>query len=578
MKKLFLINVLLLVIMSLSCTKQKGGNVKELNLISPSKIAGYDPVQASDMYQTLEIGKVYEGLYEYHPTKRPYELIPNLAESMPEVSQDGLTYTFKIKKGVRFHDDKAFPEGKGRELKAQDFVYSFKRLADPKLMTKGWWLFEDKLVGVNEWRAKYLKQESTNYDEAIEGIKALDDYTFQLKLVRPYPQLMYALAMPYTVAVPKEAVDFYKNEFLNHPVGTGPFTLPNFDQSNTIVYLKNPNYREKYFPSEDPKLSKQKVPMLDRIVVHVMTESQPRWLNFDKAKMDVLELPKDNYDQALDKNGKLSKYLSDKGVKLEAQPMLDVTFYAFNHDDPLFKNNPKLRQAMSLADDRVRTNNLFYVGTGMIAHGVIPPGLAGFDPNFKNPYVEYNVQKAKELLKEAGFPEGKGLPEITVQTTNDTVSRQMLELFIKCMSDIGIKVKIGSNTWPELVNKVTKRQYQMYTMAWHADYPDAENFLSLLYCPNQSPGSNGSNYCNPKYDALFKKVSVMPDSPERTKMYAEINQMVSLDVPWIFGFHRTKQYLSQGWVKNFAYTEYFQHLFQYLDVDLEKKKELSSKF
>lgn len=578
MKTILLINVLTLLFSALSCTKQKDENVKELKLISPSKIAGYDPVQASDMYQTLEIGKVYEGLYEFHPTKRPYVVHPNLAESMPEISKDGLTYTFKIKKGVLFHDDKAFPNGKGRELKAQDFVYSFKRLADPKLMTKGWWLFEDKLAGANEWRAKYLKADKTNYDEEIEGIKALDDYTFQLKLIKPYPQMMYALAMPYTVAVAKEAVDFYGNEFLNHPVGTGPFILPKFDQSNTIVYLKNPNYREKYFPSEDPNLAKQRVPMLDRIVVYIMTEAQPRWLNFDKAKVDVLELPKDNFDQALNKDRTLAKPLADRGVKLDAEPMLDVTFYAFNHEDPLFKNNPKLRQAMSLAYDRVRSNDLFYVGTGMIAHGVIPPGLAGFDPDFKNPFVEYNVEKAKQLLKEAGFPNGKGLPEITVQTTNNTDSRQMLELFTKCMGDIGIKVKIGANTWPELVNKVTKRQFQMYTMAWHADYPDAENFLSLLYCPNQSPGSNGANYCNSKYDELFRKASVMQESPERAKKYAEINQMVSLDVPWLFGFHRTKQYLSHGWVKNFAYTEYFQHLFQYLDIDLAKKKELSSKF
>ena len=578
MKITFLVNVLLLIITALSCTKQKDSNAKVLNLISPSKIAGYDPVQASDMYQTLEIGKVYEGLFEFHPTKRPYELHPNLAEGMPSISKDGLTYTFKIKKGVLFHDDKAFPNGKGRELKAQDFVYSFKRLADPKLMTKGWWLFEDKLAGVNEWRDKNTKSDKTDYDAAIEGIKAIDDYTFELKLLRPYPQLMYALAMPYTVAVAKEVVDHYGKEFLNHPVGTGPFILPKFDQSNTIVYLKNPNYREKYFPSDDPALAKQRVPMLESIVVHILIEAQPRWLNFNKAKFDVLELPKDNFDQALNKDGTLADELVKKGVTLDSEPMLDVTFYAFNHEDPLFKNNLKLRQAMSLAYDRDRSNRLFYVGTGMIAHGVIPPGLGGFDPNFKNPYVEYNVEKAKQLLKEAGYPEGKGLPEITVQTTSSTDSRQMLEHFIKCMSDIGIKVKMGSNSWPELVNKVTKRQFQIYTMAWHGDYPDAENFLSLLYCPNQSPGSNGANYCNKKFDELFKKATLMQDSPERSKLYSEINQMVSVDVPWIFGFHRKKQYLTQGWVKNFAYTEYFQHLFQYLDVDTEKKKELSSKF
>ncbi len=562
----------------ISCTRQKDDKLKELNLISAAKVAGFDPALAGDIYQSHEMGKVFEGLYEYHPTKRPYELVPALAEALPEVSADQLTYTFRIRKGVFFHDDKCFPGGKGRELKASDFVYSLKRLADPKVMSKGWWLFDGKLAGVEQWRQQASASGAADYAAAVEGIKALDDYTLQLKLLRPYPQLMYSLAMTFTVAVAKEAVDFYKDQFLNHPVGTGPFVLPEFTQSNTIVYNRNPNYREKYFPSEDPALAKQRVPFVDRIVVHVLPEAQPRWLNFNKAKVDVLELPKDNFEQALTKDLTLTEEMKQKGVNYAAEPMLDVTFYAFNHDDPLFKKNLKLRQAMSLGYDRVRSNALFYNSTALTAQGPIPPGLGGYDPTFKNPYVEYDVAKAKELLKEAGYPGGKGLPEITVQTTNNTDSRQMLEFFTKSMADIGIRIKIGANTWPELVNKVSKRQYQIYTMAWHGDYPDAENFLAILHCPNQAPGSNGANYCNPQFDELFLKASVLQDSPERTKSYQELNRMAALDVPWIFGVHRTRQYLSQGWVKNFGYTEYFQHLYQYLDVDLEKKKELSAKF
>jgi oligopeptide transport system substrate-binding protein len=570
--------IVLLLSVAVSCTKQKNDSLKELNLISVSKIAGYDPIQASDYYQTQEIGKVYEGLYEYHPTKRPYELVAALAESMPEVSQDQLTYTFKIRKGVYFHDDKCFPSAKGRELKAQDFEYSFKRLADPKLVSKGWWLFEGKLAGVEAWRQKFSKADKTDYAQVVEGIRSLDDNTFQLKLVKPFPQLMYGLAMPFTVAVPKEAVEHYGPEFLNHPVGTGPFILPNFDQSNLITYLKNPNYREKYYPSDDPQFSGRKVPFLDRINVHILVESQPRWLNFTKAKMDVIELPKDNYEQALTKERGLNDELKAKGIFHSSNPLLDVTFYAFNHEDPLFKNNVKLRQAMSLAFDRKRMNDLFYVGTGMLANGVIPPGLAGFDPNFKNPFIEFDLVKAKQLLKDAGYPEGKGLPEIVVETVSSTQERQMMELFTKNMKDIGINVRPNFNTWPELVNKMNKKQFMIYTMAWHADYPDAENYLGLLYCPNKTPGSNGSNYCNSKYDEMFRKVAVMPDSPERTKLYAQMNKMIALEVPWMLGLHRTKEYLSQGWVKNFVYSEYFNHLYQYLDVDMEKKKELSKKF
>ncbi len=559
------------------CTKTKTYDTKELYLISPSKVSGYDPIMASDMYSANEIGKVYEGLYEFHPFIRPYELMPNLAESLPEVSKDGLTYTITLKKGVLFHDDPAFEGGKGREMKAQDFVYSWMRLADPKLQSKGWWLFDGKIAGLNEWRDKHVKSEKTDYSEKIEGLKAVDDYTLQVKLVKPYPQFLYATVMPYAFVVPQEAVTHYGKEFLNHTVGTGPFLLGTYDNSNKMIYTKNPNFRKKPYPKDELAAKGVTVPLVEKITVYVIPESQPKWLSFQKANVDLIEIPKDNFDQAV-VNGGLSQELKDKGISMTSAPMLDVTFYAFNHEDPLFKNNVKLRQAMSLAYNRAESNKLFYNNTALQAHGVIPPGLGGYREDFKNPYVEHNIEKAKQLLAEAGYPGGKGLPEITVQTTNETVSRQMLEFFTKSMADIGIKIKIGTNSWPELVNKVSKKQHQMYTMAWGADYPDAENFLSLLYCPNQSPGSNGSNYCNPKFDEMFKKATTMQESPERNALYQQINEMVSQEVPWIFGFHRTRYYLTHKWLENFQYMEFNHTQFQYLGIDLDSKKELSSKF
>jgi oligopeptide transport system substrate-binding protein len=552
-----------------SCTRDKKLDDKHLHLISPSKVSGYDPIQASDMYSTNEIGKVYEGLYEFHPVKRPYELMPNLAENLPQVSEDGLTYTFKILQGVLFHDDPAFKDGVGRELKAADFIYSFKRLADPKLMSKGWWMFDDKIVGLNEWRQK------PDYNANISGFNLIDDYTFSVTLKRPFPQFLYALVMPYGFVVAQEAVEYYGKEFLNHPVGTGPFILPQYTQSNKIIYTKNPKFREKYFPGKEKK---ERIPLVDKITVHVILEAQPRWLSFQKAKIDLLGIPKDNFDQAVDENFKLVPELSDKGVNLSWTPMLDVTFYAFNHEDPLFKNNPKLRQAMSMAYKRDESNKIFYNNTALVAQGIIPPGLGGHRKEFENPYVKYDLQKAKKLLAEAGYPEGKGLPQITLETTSETTSRQGAEFFAKSMADIGIKIKAGTNSWPELVNKVSKKQHQMYTMAWGADYPDAENFLSLLYCPNKSPGSNGSNYCNPKFDALFKKSTMMQESPERSALYQELNEWVSQEVPWILGFHRTNFYLNHSWLENFQIMEFNHTQFQYLGVDLKEKKKAIKKF
>jgi oligopeptide transport system substrate-binding protein len=575
-----------MLILSWGCSKERNFDERELHLISPEKIAGFDPIHASDMYSGNETGKVYEGLYEFHPLKRPYELMPNLAESLPSVSEDGLTYTFKMKKGVLFHDSPAFKDGKGRELKSDDVLFSIKRLADPKLQAKGWWLFDDKIVGLNEWKDKNNSLPATDYSEEIEGLKKIDDYTIAIKLKKPYPQFLYALAMPYSFIVAKEAVEHFGKEFLNHPVGTGPFILPVFEQNNRIVYTKNPTFREKFYPTEgeegDDKLGLladggKRIPLVDKMVVDIIVESQPKWLSFQKAKADLLEIPKDNFDTAVLGGKELSPELKSKGIRLFANAQLDVTFFAFNHDDPIFKNK-KLRQAMSLAWNREEANKLFYNSAAVEAQSVIPPGLGGYRKEFKNPFVKFDLDLAKKTLAEAGYPNGKGLPAITIQTRNETVSRQIIEHFAKNLEKIGVVIKVGMNTWPELVNKVTKRQHQMYTMAWGADYPDAENFLGLLHCPNQSPGSNGSNYCNPDFDNLFKSATILQDGQERNALYEKMNEMIAIENPWIFGFHRTKFYLSQAWLKNYKFMEFNHSQFQYLNVDLEVKKELSKKF
>jgi ABC-type transport system substrate-binding protein len=568
------------------CSKENSFDEREINLISPEKISGFDPINASDKYSANEAGKVYEGLFEFHPLKRPYELIPNLAEGLPVVSLDGLNYTFKLRKGVYFHDSPVFKQNIGRELKAQDVIFSIKRLADPKLNAKGWWILDDRLVGLSEWRIKNSKNEKTNYEEEIEGLKVLDDYNLQIKLTKPYPQFLYALAMPYTFVVAREAVEFYGKEFLNYPVGTGAFVLPKFEQSSMITYFRNPKFREKLYPSEgeegDDKLglladAGKKIPLVDKINVHVMVESQPKWLSFMKAKNDLLEVKDVNIQQSISPDRTLKSDHKEKGIRLVMKPMLDVTYFAFNHEEPIFKNK-KLRQAMNLAFDRASYNRLFHENTAFEAQGPIPPGLGGQKKEFKNPYLKYDVELAKKYLAEAGFPGGKGLPTIVVQTRSDTVSRQQVEFFEKCMEKIGINIDIGMNTWPELVNKVTKKQHQMYTMAWGADYPDAENFLGLLYCPNQAPGSNGANYCNPEFDTIFKQATVMQDSPERTDLYEKLNEMIAFDVPWILGFHRTDIYLTQAWLKNFKHMEFNHSQFQYLNVDLEVKKQLLNKF
>lgn len=569
-----------------SCTKTQNFDEKVLNLVAVERIKGFDPIQANDLYSSNEIARVYDGLYQYHYLKRPYELEPNLAASMPEVSKDGLTYKIQIKKGVLFHDDIGFKDSVGREVKAQDFVYSIKRLADAHNQSTGWWMLEGKLKGLDEWRQKYSKESKADYDEVIEGVQALDDYTIQFKLNAPFPQFVYALAMPFTYVVAKEIVDYYGKEFVNHPVGTGAFITQKFISSNRIVYDKNPKYRDDFYPTEgeagdkDKGLLKhagQKLPLVDKIIVNIQYESQPRWLAFEKGRADYLAIPKDNFDQVVTPDKGITDAFAKKGILLEITPDLDVTFIAFNHDNDLFKNNKKLRQAMSLAYDVSATNTLFYNNTAIPAQSLIPPGIAGHDEKFENPYAQFDLEKAKALLAEAGYPEGKGLPVIRYETVANTTSRQMAEFFKTQMSRIGINVEINSNTWPELQKKVSTRQHMMYGMGWGADYPDAENFLSLLYGPNASPGSNGSNYNNPEFNKIFEQAKVLQHSPERTALYDKLNKMAAEETPWIFGVHRTSFVVKHSWLENFKFTTFDHGIAKFLSVDLEKKKEIYPK-
>lgn len=583
-KSILLLGILVL---GVSCTKKDNFKEKVLNLTVAAKIKGLDPVNTGDTYSSNEVARVYEGLLQYHYLKRPYELIPNLAAEMPKVSEDGLTYTFKIRKGVKFHDNKCFPNGKGRELRASDFVYSIQRMADARNVSVGWWLLDEKIVGLNEWRERNKSAEKTNYDDLdIPGLKALDNYTLQFKLKQPYPQFLYSLAMSYTYAVPREAVEFYGKEFLNNPVGTGPYITGTFTQTNTLKYEANPNYRDMFYPSEGAPGDKEKgllesagkkLPLVKKIVVNILPEDQPRWLAFRKGKSDFNGIPKDNFESTVTPDKGLSEEFIKQGVELEITPDLDITYIVFNHDDPLFKDNVKLKRAMSLAYDNTEANKLFYNNTGIEAQTPIPPGIGGYDENYKNPYMQYDLEKAKKLLAEAGYPNGEGLPEITYDTLSKTVSRQMAESFQKNMAAIGVKIKINTNTWPQLTQKVKKRKAQMYGMAWLGDYPDAENFLQLIYGPNQSPGPNGANFDVPEFNKEFAIVTKMQPGSERAERYAKLAQKFSEQVPWILGVHRTSFVLKHSWLKNYKFSTFNYGNVKYWDIDLKKKKDMMSK-
>ncbi|AUN99107.1 hypothetical protein C0V70_13555 [Bacteriovorax stolpii] len=583
LKKLITIIVLSSAVFVSSCSKKPNLTERVLNVTAPSDIKGFDPMMASDVGSAAQIAKIYEGLLTYHWLKLPYELIPNLAEEMPTISKDGMTYTFKIKKGIFFQDDASFPNGKGRELTAMDFVYSIKRHADAKNQSTGWWLFDGKIQGLNEWREKYAKLPTVNYDDEVEGLKALDKYTLQFKLAKVFPQFLYALAMPFSYVVAKEAVDKYGKEFINHPVGTGPYVLPVFDQGKRLVFTKNPTFREKFFPTEaSPEFKHmlvdagKKLPFLDKIVVDVMVESQPAWLKFNKGEVDYLSIPKDNFSATIVDN-KLSPSMTEKGISLAITPALDVYFYGFNFDYKIFQNI-NLRKAMSLAFDQAMMNKLFYNNTGVPAESSAPPGVAGNIPGFKNPWKGPSLELARQMLAQAGYPDGKGLPEITLDTFSSTSARQKAEFFQKQMEKIGIKIKVVTNLNPELQAKIKKRSVMMIDYGWIGDYPDTENFLQIFYGPNSAPGANSANYNNPVFNKMYEVVAKMQDSPARTKLYEEANKFLADDVVAIFTVHTQSYMLQQKWVRNYHDSDFIFDFHQYINVDLKEKAEWMKKF
>ena len=558
---------------------------KVLETAIENQVNTMDPAYAKDDYSQNEVAKVYEGLLEYHYLKRPYELVPNLAAAMPTVSDDQLVYTFQVQQGIKFHDDSCFPEGKGRELTAQDFVYTFQRLADPKVQSTGFWLIDGKLKGLNEWRQKYEGASNVDYTEEIAGLRALDKYTLQFTLTQPWPQFLNALANPHLFVVPQEAVQHYGPEFMNHPVGTGPFSMKQFSaQANKLVFYKNPTFREKLFPQEAAEKYKyllrnagKQLPLLDSIEAHIMLEGRPRDLKFQAGELDYTEIPNDNLDIIPAKE--LTPAMKSKGIKLEYTPSINIHYVAFNHLNKLFKDNPKLRQAMSMALDRKEFNELFYSGLSAPAASIVPPGIVGHRADYESPY-HYDLEKAKQYLAEAGYPGGKGLPKITLDVGDRTISRQMGEYFQRSMAKIGIKIEVIPNPFPELHKKVRHTKSTMlFSLTWVGDYPDAENFLQILYGPNKAPGSNGSNFDNPKFNELFEKAVVMQDSPQKRALYEQLNQMAAEQVPLIYLIHPVRYVMYHSWLQNYVLAPNFVRATdQYLDIDVEKKKALKANF
>ncbi|MGA2680031.1 MAG: ABC transporter substrate-binding protein [Sedimentisphaerales bacterium] len=560
------------------------------------KVKTFNPADIGDNISEAVADEIFEMLYGYHYLKRPYQIVPVLAADMPAVSDDGLTYTIKIKKGVFFADDRCFKNGKGRELNAGDFVFAWKRLADIKMLSSNWWVFEDRIVGLDEFREytkSCAKPEDVNYSRPVEGLNAADDDTLVIKLKRPWPQILYLLAYISTAPIAKEAVDCYGKDIDSHPVGTGAFKLKAWDRGSYIEMVKNPTYRGEPYPSEGEPGDREAglladagktMPFVDRIVWRIVPEDQPRWLLFEKGDIDITSIPKDNYGQAIAPGRELTPEMKERNIKLTTIREAATFYIGFNMEDPVLGKNKPLRLVISCAFDREKWIELFFNGRGDVAFGFIPPCMTGYDPNIRQiSKTEYNPEKARRLIAEAEKFNGGPLPEfkLTMQGT-DTTFRQMGQFLKRSLEEIGLKVEAEYLDWPTYLEKLRTKGLQIYQCGWIADYPDVESFLQIFYS-RRAPWPNETCYSNREYDSIFEQAALMNDSPRRTELYREAERIVVEDAPCAFLFHRIFYVMHHDWVSNLKPNAYRPDCFgygfsKYYRIDVAKRAEYQKKY
>lgn len=529
-----------------------------------AKVRGLDPGDIGDTTSSDVASQMFECLYQYHYLKRPYELIPSLAESMPSVSDDGLTYTIKIKKGVYFTDDACFKNGKGRELVAGDFAFAWRRIADIKYLSKNWWIFDNKIVGLDEFRRhtkSCQKAADVDYSEPVEGLQTPDNYTLVIKLKKPWPQIVYLLAHLPTAPMAKEAVEYYGKDIINHPVGTGPYKLKRWHRGSFIEMAKNPSFRDDFYPSDGETTDAEnglladagkKLPLTDKILMVLVQEAPPHWFLFLQGKIDVSGIPKDNFTEAIDFRRQLTPAMQARNIRLNTFRDPSTYWFGFNMEDEVIGKNLPLRMAISCAVDRDKYIELFTNNRGEPAYGFIPPLMSAYNPDIeKTAKTSYDPQKARQLVKEAERIHGSKLPRLTLSMPGtDVVFRQEGDFLKRCFREVGLDIEIDYMDWPTFQDKIKTKSAQIFSLGWIADYPDAENFLQLFYSKNISPGPNNFNYSNPEFDRIYEKASVMPDCPERDALYRKAEQIVVDDCPAVFLMHGMAYILVHDWLYN----------------------------
>jgi ABC-type transport system substrate-binding protein len=490
--------VLFYVLICFSCTpREKHITSRTVFRYNESKgISTLDPAYARTQVLWWPVYQLYNGLLDMNDS---LQIKPSVAKRW-EVSQDGLTYTFYLRSDVYFHDHPVFHAGKGRKVVASDFVYSFSRIRDPRVASPGIWVFN--MV-------------------APDGFKADNDTIFRIKLKKRFAIFPGLLTMPYCAVIPKEIADYYGDDFRSHPIGTGPFMFKTWREGEKLIFIKNPNYFEK-------DTSGQRLPYLDAVAITFISDKQSEFLEFVKGNLDFISgVHTASRNELLTRSGKLNPKYAGR-FTMDVVPYLNTEYLGCMVDSSKFPNNPLLnknvRKAINYGFDRAKMLKYLRNSLGTPAYwGIIPKGMPGFSEDGEA--YSYDPELSRKLLAEAGFPEGRNLPEITLVTTSDYID--LCEYMQHELLELGIHLRIEVSNGGTFRDMVANSKAQFFRSSWIADYPDAENYLSLFYGSNLSPnGSNYTHFKNECFDNLYKKALSETETMGRNKLYQQMNQMI----------------------------------------------------
>ena len=581
----------------LACGAAQAQSVpKVLRYAFPVAETGFDPAQISDLYSRTVAANIFEAPLTFDYLARPAKVKPQTAAALPEVSDGGKRFVFHIRPGIHFADDPAF-KGVKRELTAADYVYSLKRHYDPTFKSPNLSLLENaKLLGLSELRKKAIAgKQPFPYDTAVEGLRTLDRYTFEVRLAEPAPRFYYVLTDAGAMgAVAREVIEAYPGKAMEHPVGTGPFRLARWQRSAKIVLERNPNYREHRYdeqPAEGDaaaqaiarKLKGRKLPMLDRIEISIIEESQPRWLAFLNGEHDLLDRLPNEFAAVAIPNNQLAPQLAKRGIRMARTPLVDSTFAYFGMEHPLVggytADKVALRRALALAFNVAEEIALVRRGQAIPAQSIIPPQLTGYDPKLKSEMSDHSLARARALLDLYGYvdrdgdgfrdqPDGAPLV-LEYSAQPDQLSRQQQELWRKAMDAVQVKIEFKLAKWPEQLKASRAGKLMMWGVAWGGTFPDGADFLDLLYGPNKGQ-ANHARFDLPAFNALYERQKSMADGPEREAVMHGAAQLGIVYMPYKVTGHRIATDLLHAQVQGYM-RHPFMTAWRFIDVDIGRQ-------